>query len=85
MFISDTESDISKGDKVKIISGKFTGFSGFVCRVKRQTRVGVTINGFGTIVTAYVPKAFYKKSQNSKEINYIYSKYILNRYGYLNR
>ena len=61
MFISDTESDISKGDKVKIISGKFTGFSGFVCRVKRQTRVGVTINGFGTIVTAYVPKAFLQK------------------------
>lgn len=61
MFISDTDTNISKGDKVKITSGKFTGFSGFVCRIKRQTRVGVTINGFGTIVTAYVPKAFLSK------------------------
>ena len=61
MFISDMKTDISKGDKVKIIRGNFTGFSGFVCRIKRQTRVGVTINGLGTIVTAYIPKAFLQK------------------------
>ena len=61
MFISNPMANIVKGDKVKIISGKFMGFSGFVCRVKRQTRVGVTINGFGTIVTAYIPKAFLSK------------------------
>lgn len=61
MFVSDGSVKIVKGDKVKITQGKFIGFCGFVCRVKRQTRVGVTIDGLGTIVTAYIPRAFLTK------------------------
>ena len=61
MFVSDGSMKIARGDKVRITQGKFIGFCGFVCRVKRQTRVGVTIDGLGTIVTAYIPRAFLTK------------------------
>lgn len=61
LFLSDGSVKIVKGDKVRITQGKFIGFCGFVCRVKRQTRVGVTIDGLGTIVTAYIPRAFLTK------------------------
>lgn len=63
MFIPDGTLVVCEGDKVKITKGKFAGLSGFVCRVKRQTRVGVNIEGLGTIVTAYVPKAFLVKEE----------------------
>lgn len=46
---------------MKIVRGKFVGFEGKVCRIKGQTRVGLIIEGIGTIFTAYIPKDYLEK------------------------
>lgn len=58
LFVSDTYHKLKMGDHVRIIEGKFAGITGFVCRHKKQTRVGVHINGWGTVLTAYIPREF---------------------------
>lgn len=49
------------GTPAHIISGQFSGVAGLVCRYKGQQRVGVIIDGIGTIITAYVPSSFIRK------------------------
>lgn len=63
LFISCTEREIAfrNGERVTVTEGKFRGMSGYVCRVKGQSRVGIRIDGLGTIVTAYIPSAFLQK------------------------
>lgn len=60
LFIADDQMSFSKNDQVRVIDGKFSGLEGFVCRIKGHSRVGIVINGVGTIFTAYVPKAMLK-------------------------
>ncbi len=45
------------GQLIKVADGKFKGFVGRVARWKGQQRVGIVIDGFATVVTAYVPSA----------------------------
>lgn len=45
------------GQLIKVAEGKFKGFVGHVARWKGQQRVGIVIDGFATVVTAYVPSA----------------------------
>lgn len=52
------------GTHVHIILGPFSGVEGVVSRYKGQQRVGVTIEGIGTIITAYVPTAYIQESIN---------------------
>ena len=51
----------SKNELVRINRGRFEGLCGFVCRYKGQSRVGISIEGLGTIVTAFIPKQFLEK------------------------
>lgn len=60
-FLVENGQELTFGDEVLITSGKFAGISGKVCRYKRQSRVGVHIEGLGTIVTAFIPKEFMRK------------------------
>lgn len=45
------------GQLAKVVDGEFKGFVGRVARWKGQQRVGIVIDGFATVVTAYVPSA----------------------------
>lgn len=60
LFIADDNMPFSKNDHVRVMDGKFAGLEGFVCRIKGHSRVGITIEGVGTIFTAYVPKGMLK-------------------------
>lgn len=60
LFIADDNMPFSKNDRVKVMDGKFAGLEGFVCRIKGHSRVGITIEGIGTIFTAYIPKGMLK-------------------------
>lgn len=46
----------TKGDRVRVLNGKFEGFEGQVVRIKGQKRVGVNIQGIGFIATSYIPQ-----------------------------
>lgn len=64
LFVPDDNFKFTKNDKVKIVRGKFVGFEGKVCRIKGQTRVGLIVEGVGTIITAYIPKDYVEKCTN---------------------
>ena len=56
-----TSEEVQKfkiGYRVEVVDGKFKGLVGRVARWQGQQRVGIVIEGLGTMVTAYVPKAF---------------------------
>ena len=61
LFIADDHMDFEMNDVVKIVDGKFAGLEGFVCRIKGQSRIGIVVNGVGTIFTAYIPKGMLEK------------------------
>ena len=61
MFVNADEKTFSKNELVRINRGRFEGLCGFVCRYKGQSRVGISIEGLGTIVTAFIPKQFLEK------------------------
>ena len=50
-----------KGQLVKIVDGAFKGVVGKVARWQGQQRVGVVVDDLVTVVTAYVPSAFFEK------------------------
>ena len=47
-----------KGQLVRVVEGAFAGVVGRVARYQGQQRVGINIEGIGTIATAYIPTAF---------------------------
>lgn len=61
LFIADDKMTFCNKEKVRILGGQFQGFEGQVFRIKGQSRVGVSIEGVGTIFTAYVPKGLLEK------------------------
>ena len=61
LFIAYDHMDFEMNDVVKIVDGRFAGLEGFVCRIKGQSRIGIVVNGVGTIFTAYIPKGMLEK------------------------
>ena len=55
-----------KGQLVKVTDGAFKGVIGRVARWQGQQRVGVVVEDFVTVVTAYVPSAFLKTLTNGQ-------------------
>lgn len=56
IFIDKTDFEFKNNDFVRITEGEFKGFTGFVVRLKGQSRVAVVIDSIGLISTAFVPK-----------------------------
>lgn len=54
------------GQIVQIVDGKFKGITGRVARYQGQQRVAVIIEGFMTMMTAYVPNAFIERKIDNK-------------------
>ena len=54
----DEVPKFEKGQLVRVVDGAFNGVVGRVARWQGQQRVGVVVEGFITMVTAYVPNAF---------------------------
>ncbi len=61
LFVAGGEMAFGPKDRVRVVAGHFEGLSGYVCRIKGQSRVGVSIDGVGMIFTAYVPKGMLEK------------------------
>lgn len=58
IFLHTNQFEFKQNDLVRISEGEFNGFTGYVVRLKGQTRVGILISGVGFLSTAYVPKSF---------------------------
>ena len=55
---ADVITKFKIGQMVRVIDGAFKGVVGIVARYRGQQRVGVSIDGLMTFVTAYIPNAF---------------------------
>lgn len=64
IYNKDGNFNFKRGDHVRVTSGDFAGFTGYVMRYKGQTRVGISIDNIGTIFTAYIPKSLLVKISN---------------------
>lgn len=58
---TDEVEKFRTGQLVRVIDGKFKGVKGIVARYQGQQRVGIVIDGFLTVATAYIPSAFIEK------------------------
>ena len=63
-----------EGQQVRITDGKFKGVTGIVARYQSQQRVGIIIEGFLTICTAYVPCAFLENTGSDSKMKHYKSK-----------
>ena len=50
-----------QGDHVKVIDGTFKGAEGYICRIKKNPRLIITVHGVCAVATSYIPQAFLKK------------------------
>ena len=50
-----------QGDHVKVIDGTFKGAEGYICRIKKNHRLIITVHGVCAVATTYIPQAFLKK------------------------
>ena len=50
-----------QGDHVKVIDGTFKGAEGYICRIKKNHRLIITVHGVCAVATSYIPQAFLKK------------------------
>ena len=49
------------GEHVKVIDGKFKCAEGYICRIRKNSRLVVVIEGVCAVVTSYIPKCFLAK------------------------
>jgi transcription antitermination factor NusG len=54
-------SNLRRGDRVRVIKGEFTGVEGELVRVKGHKRVVIRMEGLFSVVTAYIPGNFLEK------------------------
>lgn len=64
IFIDKTDFEFKTNDLVRITEGEFKGFTGFVVRLKGQSRVAVIVESVGFISTAYIPKRLLELIKN---------------------
>lgn len=50
-----------RGQHVRVIDGKFKGAEGYICRIKKNSRLVVAIQGVCAIATTYIPQCFLQK------------------------
>lgn len=50
-----------KGDRVLVTDGPFKDAEGYICRIKHDRRLVVSIQGICAVATSYIPSCFLKK------------------------
>lgn len=57
----DDAPKFHQGDRVRVTDGKFKGAEGYICRVKKNRRLVVSIQGVCAVLTSYIPRSFLEK------------------------
>jgi ribosomal protein L24 len=59
MRIANTE--LRRGDRVRVIKGDFAGIEGELVRIKGHKRVVVRLEGLFSLATTYIPSNYLEK------------------------
>lgn len=74
-YFGEDNPKFYKGERVRVIDGKFKGAEGVICRIRKNSRLVVTVQGVCAVATSYIPQAFLMKLQKSEwNENKLYSK-----------
>jgi transcription antitermination factor NusG len=59
--IKISNTNLKKGDRVRVIKGDFIGIEGELIRIKGHKRVVIRLEGLFSIATTYIPKEYLEK------------------------
>ena len=60
-YFGEDNSKFQKGERVRIIDGKFKGAEGIICRIRKNRRLVVTVQGICAVATSYIPQSFLQR------------------------
>ena len=65
-YFGEDNPKFYKGERVRVIDGTFKGAEGVICRIRKNSRLVVTVQGVCAVATSYIPQAFLMKLQKSE-------------------
>lgn len=63
-YLGADSTKFCRGERVRVIDGKFKGAEGYICRIKKNSRLVVAIQGVCAVATSYIPQSFIQKYEN---------------------
>ncbi len=60
-YFGEDNPKFYKGERVRIIDGKFKGAEGIICRIRKNRRLVVTVQGICAVATSYIPQSFLQR------------------------
>lgn len=60
-YFGEDNPKFYRGERVRVIDGKFKGAEGHICRIKKNSRLVVAIQGVCAVATSYIPQCFLVK------------------------
>lgn len=60
-YFGEDNPKFRQGERVRVIDGKFKGAEGFICRIRKNSRLVVTVQGVCAVATSYIPQAFLQR------------------------
>lgn len=60
-FLEGDPQRFQRGDRVRVTGGTFAGAEGYICRIKSNRRLVVTIEGLCAVATTYIPQCHLEK------------------------
>lgn len=60
-YFGEENPKFYRGEHVKVIDGKFKGAEGYICRIKKNSRLIVVVSGVCAVATSYIPQEFLEK------------------------
>ena len=60
-YFGEDKMKFRKGEHVRVIDGAFKGAEGYICRIKGDHRLIVSIQGVCAVATSYIPQCFLQK------------------------
>ena len=60
-YFGEDNSKFQQGERVRVIDGKFKGAEGVICRIRKNRRLVVTVQGVCAVATSYIPQAFLQR------------------------
>lgn len=60
-YFGEDNPKFHRGERVRVIDGKFKGAEGVICWIKKNSRLVVTVQGVCAVATTYIPQAFLRR------------------------